>query len=147
MPAQRSEVDCQMTPLNDEEFLTAFEGATLANSDFRHPDHIRMTFLYLQRHGLEAGTARVVEGIKRFADAKGATGLYHDTLTRFWTALIDHVAKATGAADAEEAVRLWPALLERKLAERHWSPELLYGPGARSGWVDPDLRPIPFPHA
>jgi len=40
-----------VTRMNDDEFLAAFEARTL--EEFHHRDHIKVTFLYLQRHPLD----------------------------------------------------------------------------------------------
>ena len=41
--------------LPDDEFLRAFFGLTLANSEFRHRDHLRLAWLAVRRHGAERG--------------------------------------------------------------------------------------------
>jgi hypothetical protein len=54
-----------MTP--DDEFLHAFFGLTLANSEFRHRDHLRLAWMAVRRHGPRAAEDVVVGGIRRFA--------------------------------------------------------------------------------
>jgi len=40
--------------MTDDEFLQAFATATLANEQFHHRDHLRLTWLLLHRPGLSA---------------------------------------------------------------------------------------------
>ena len=40
--------------LPDDEFLRAFFGLTLANSEFHHRDHLRLAWLAVRRHGPDA---------------------------------------------------------------------------------------------
>jgi hypothetical protein len=130
--------------MTDDEFLRAFENATLPAEAFRHRDHLRMAYLYMRQGGVDSAAAKIREGIRAFAVAKGATALYHETITRFWV-------KATGAATAgsgvdtfEDLLDMHPKLADKELPYRHWSRERLASSDARERWVEPDLRPLPF---
>lgn len=125
-------------PMTDEEFLAGFEAGTLEN--FGHRDHVRMAWLMLRRHGPGA-VAAIRDGIRHFAQAKGATGLYHETLTRFWI----EACRAAGpqAGESFDAfVARAPHLLDKDLWARHWTRERLFADDARAAWVDPDLAPL-----
>jgi hypothetical protein len=37
-----------------------------------------------------------------------------------------------------------PFLLDKGLPQRHWSRTVMFGPAARTQWVEPDLAPLPF---
>ena len=76
----------------DDEFLRAFFGLTLPNSEFHHRDHLRLAWLAVRRHGPDAAEEAVVGGIQRFAAHHGHITLYHDTMTRFWVRLVAHCA-------------------------------------------------------
>ena len=56
--------------MTDEEFLQRFEAAELA--DFRHADHVRAAWAYVDRDGPDRALTSMLEGIQRFANAKGA---------------------------------------------------------------------------
>jgi hypothetical protein len=103
-----------------------------------------MAWLYVRRHGSEAGARRIREGIQRFAVAHGVPHLYHETLTGFWTRLMVHVVETFPHVDRFEAVMACYAGFEdRRLPYRHWRAETLDGPAARRAWVEPDLRALP----
>ena len=94
----------------------------------------------MNRLGLEAGSAAVAGGIRRFAEAHDHHRLYHETLTRFWVRIIAHASRSTFA----ETLEAHPMLLRKDLPLEHWSRETLYGDAARAAWVEPDLTPLPF---
>ncbi len=126
--------------MTDHEFLHAFDNGRLSPSEFHHRDHLRLAWLQVSRLGLEAGSAAVAGGIRRFAEAHGQHRLYHETLTRFWVRIVAHASQPTfGATLARH-----PMLLRKDLPLAHWSRDTLYGDAARSAWVQPDLMPLPF---
>ena len=89
----------------------------------------------------------IVNGIQHFAAAHGATRLYNDTLTRFWARLIKHhIDLADAPAPFDAFIARYPRLLETGLTYLHYSRELLTCEPARTGWVDPDIRPLPAVH-
>jgi len=123
--------------MTDEEFLEAFEDCTL--EEFHHADHIRMAWVYLRKFGYEIGSAKVKEGIKRFAAAKNATTLYHETITEFWIRLVQHVIENYYAETFEKFLGSFPPLQDSKSIFRHYTKEFLMGANARLTWVEPDV--------
>jgi hypothetical protein len=129
----------------DDEFLHAFFGRTLANSDFRHRDHLRLAWLAVRRHG--AGTAEevVTAGIQRFAQHHSHGPAYHDTMTRFWVRLVAHaVSDRPEIEEFDEFLTAYPLLLDKNTPLRHWSREAMFGADARAEWREPDLVALPF---
>jgi hypothetical protein len=131
--------------LSDDEFLRAFFSAELANSDFHHRDHLRLTWLVVRGHGLAEAETRIAQGIQRFAATHGHAVRYHDTMTRFWVRLVAHaVASRQEIEDFETFLEAYPMLLDPTLPFRHWRREAMFTPEARAGWREPDLVPLPF---
>ena len=131
--------------LPDDEFLHAFFSAELANSDFHHRDHLRLTWLVLRRHGLVEAEAKIASGIQNFAAIHGHATRYHDTMTRFWVRLVAHaVANGPGIKDFEAFLAAFPMLLDPALPFRHWRREAMFTPEARASWREPDVAPLPF---
>jgi len=72
--------------MTDDELIAGFEAATLAA--FPHADHVRLTILYLARHGREETERKLFEGLRRFAAAKGVPDKFHVTMTVAWLDLV-----------------------------------------------------------
>jgi hypothetical protein len=127
--------------MNDEEFLKAFEDCTL--EEFHHADHIRMAWLYLRKFGYPQGSTKVKEGIKNFAIAKGATALYHETITEFWIRVVQHVIQNHPAETFEQFFASFPPLQDSKSIYRHYTKDFLMSASARHQWMQPDLIEMP----
>ena len=130
-----------MEALSDAEFLAAFEAGTLAT--FHHCDHVRMTWIYLRAHGEAAAERKVVDGIQRFAAAKGATGMFHVTLTRAWLSLVAAALRTMPDGDFGAFARAHAGLLDKDRIYRHYRRHTIASALARTGWVEPDLQPLP----
>ena len=130
--------------MDDTEFLHAFLAGWPAGERFGHREHLRIAWLVIDRHGAELAAEIVGERLKAMAVAAGVAPLYNETMTRFWVRLLAHVRQATGVESVDEAIATVPMLLDKSLAQRHWSRTVMFGPEARAVWVEPDLRPLPF---
>ncbi len=129
--------------MTDDEFLSAFERTTLPTTEFGHEGHIRIAFLYISRHGRERGGRLMRIGIKRYAAAMGASHRYNETLTAFWIEVVaDALARHRPLPDHRALLRCVPTLGDPGLQYRHWTPEVLKSPEARSRYIAPDLRPL-----
>jgi hypothetical protein len=129
--------------LSDEEFVRDFEGCRVANTDFRHADHIRLGWIFLQHQSIDAAIDRMVAAIRRFAvHNHGDTGMFHETITRVWMRLIFARMDAAQSSFAEFAdVNL--DLFDKKYMFEFYSEPLLMSDAARTNWVEPDLKPLP----
>ena len=68
----------------------------------------------------------MLEGIQRFANAKGATSKFHYTLTRAWVALIVHARRQhPDARTATALIAACPLLVDAHAIERFYSAETL----------------------
>jgi len=131
--------------MNDQDFLHVFETGTLPNDAFRHPDHIRMAWLYLRRDGWEVGSRNIRDGLRRFAAHHGHAAMYHETITLFWAHLVNHAITIAPEIDNFDAyIERFAHLLDKSLMLRHYSRDMLHSDAARAAWVEPDLLPFPF---
>src|SRR5690349_10218000 len=130
--------------MDDSEFLRTFLDGWPAVEPFHHYDHLRIAWLVIARHGPELAAEIVGDRLKAMAVARGVAPLYNETMTRFWIRLLAHVRDATRAATVDEAVERVPMLLDKNLAQRHWSRTVMFGPKARVTWVEPDVAPLAF---
>jgi len=130
--------------MDDDEFLRRFHESNLPGEEFRHRGHLRLAWLVLSRHRRDEAESIVAREIRQFAVANGASGRYHDTLTRFWVRLVGHAmenAHEVGSIDG--LLARFPFLLDKSLPYRHWRGETFNSDRARAGWVEPDLVPLP----
>lgn len=154
--------------LSDEEFLAAFESATL--HDFHHADHIRAAWLYLLRFPFPEASQRMAESVWHFAAQHGAHTKYHETITRAWMRLVWDALRrdlraATGKHEPEDSTSIdappsavsashpaagfdafaaaHPELLDVRTLDRFYSHQVLTSLTARTQFVPPDLSPLP----
>jgi hypothetical protein len=122
----------------------ALMAEVMARADrFGHRQHIHLTWLAVRRHGTSAAVAMVSEGIQRTARYAGAPQKYHVTVSRAWVELVGHHAAGGEDADFDAFAERYPALLDKRLLARFYRSSTLATTVAKSGWVEPDLLPLP----
>lgn len=124
------------------DIVDRFLAGTIDDASWTHPAHLFVcrhllaterdveTTFACMRALIQVHNARVTAG--------GGHGAYHETITRYFVEAVFHAAPATDAA------LLTDPMCRRAAPRRHWSPEVLASAAARSGWVDPDLEPLPW---
>ena len=127
--------------MTQDELFDRFVDTTLPADQFHHQQHVQVAWLFVQKYGMPGALAEFTAAIKRFADAKGKTGLYHETITWAFLLLISE-RQARNPADSWDAFEAAnPDLLVWKpsILERYYSKELLASDLARRTFVMPDL--------
>jgi hypothetical protein len=129
---------------SDEEFLRAFEDLSFPAELFRHREHIRVAWLYLNSSDASRAAERMAAGILRFANHQGATQKYHHTITLAWMRLVAAALVETPEnITFEQFIGAHPELGGKEFLASYYSKELLQTAAAREGWVEPDLQPLP----
>jgi hypothetical protein len=124
--------------LADDDFIAGFEAASL--TEFHHADHVRLTILYLARHGRDEALRRLTAGIRRLAAADGKPEKFHVTMTRAWLEVIEAArARHPEAEDPTSLLAVCPELLDRHALRHCYSRERLSSDRARAEWMPPDL--------
>jgi hypothetical protein len=120
--------------------LQAFLDTTLPASEFHHEQHVQVAWLFVRDYGMPAALGEFSTAIKRFADAKGATRLYHETITWAFLLLIAERQARTCSPSWEAFAAAHPDLLVWKpsILKRYYSDELLKSELARRVFVLPD---------
>jgi len=89
--------------VDDETLLEAFESCTLAPEALGHREHVRVAWSILRAHPrFEDGAQRFCSGLRRFAEAHGKAGLYHETITWAYLVLVNERMRAGRSAGFEE---------------------------------------------
>jgi hypothetical protein len=122
----------------------ALMAEVMAHADrFGHRQHIHLTWLAVRRYGTDTATAIVSDGIQRTARYAGAPQKYHATVSRAWVELVGHHIASGDDDDFDTFAARYPALLDKRQLAHHYRSSTLATVEARSGWVEPDLKPLP----
>jgi hypothetical protein len=138
-----------MEPFRDESELArvvaAFENCSYGKDDFGHPLHLVVAVWYLSRHSENEALALMRTGLLRFLRHHELdVEIYNETVTLFWLKVIrkfvSELSRGLTIVDVTNAVV--KEFLNSKFAYEYYSEELLKSSVAKSGWVEPDLRPL-----
>jgi len=117
------------------------ERCLLAKDEFHHRDHLTVGVVYLYASDLGTALDRMRTNLKRFAAHHGLTGLYHETLTRFWLLQVDQrVDRSLCLSASVRKVR--EQLNDKNLVFGYYSREQIESKEAREKWIEPDLKPL-----
>lgn len=130
--------------MTDAEILTLvdrLERCLLGKEGFHHRDHLTVAVVYLYASDLETAMGRMRATLKRFAAHHQASGLYHETLTRFWLQQAEQ-GLDRGICLQQSVRQAQERLGDKNLAFEYYTRERIDSPEAREKWLPPDLKPI-----
>lgn len=133
--------------MDDDALLEAFRSGGIGAGELTHRVHVRLAFLYLERHALGAAIDRFREDLETFARAQGESDLYHQTVTLAYLLLIEErrARLPESPTDGRDETRwrrfelAFPELLVHRggVVERLYGAEILDDPHARRAFVFP----------
>ncbi len=130
--------------MTDAEILTLvdrLERCLLGKEEFHHRDHLTVAVVYLYASDLETAMGRMRASLKRFAAHHKVTGLYHETLTRFWLLQVDQrLDRNLCLRDSVRSIQ--QRLGDKNLAFEYYSRERIDSKEARETWLKPDLKEL-----
>jgi hypothetical protein len=130
--------------MTDAEILTLvdrLERCLLGKEEFHHRDHLAVAVVCLYSADIEAAMDRMRTSLKRFAAHHGVTGLYHETLTRFWLLQVER--RLDRSECLNRSVRaIQEQLSDKNLAFDYYSRERIESKAARETWLKPDLKEL-----
>jgi len=126
--------------MTNEELIRRFESDTLPDDSFHHADHVRLAFAYLSQYPVLQALEIFASALKRFADARGKTQLYNETITCAYIFLIrERMARSEGAEWDEFSSRNPDLLLWKGgILSRYYHEATLKSDLARTVFVLPD---------
>ena len=126
--------------MTDRQLLEDFEGGRVPPGGFHHREHVRVAWNYLRVHALPDALARFCANLRRFAEAQGATGLYHETITVAFVLLINERLSSSRDLEWDAFAEAYPELLAWKpsILDRFYQPGTLASERAREVFVMPD---------
>jgi hypothetical protein len=133
--------------MDDRALWDAFSDARLPADRWTHREHLRVAWMYLDRHPLDEAHLLMRVGIIRLNAFHGlvetpARG-YHETLTRVWLAFVAKLRTTATETTSDAFVDAHAGALGRDAVRSHYSRERLMSVRARSIFVEPDLAPLP----
>ena len=136
--------------MNCNDLIRQLEDCTLSAAAFDHRAHVQAGFTYLRRHGYAGALAAMANALRRFAAHHGKHGLYHETVTAAFLALIhqrmaedlaargQEIALAGAQAlDWERFAASHPDLFASDLLARYYNKDMLRSDLARHCFVLP----------
>ena len=128
--------------MTDAEILTLvdrLERCLLGKEEFHHRDHLAVASMYLYSRGFEFALDRMRTTLQRFAGHHHVSGLYHETLTRFWLQQVE--AKLDRRLCLAASVRkIQEQLGDKNLTFEYYSRELINSQEAKQKWLSPDRK-------
>jgi hypothetical protein len=125
--------------MTNEELIHRFEADDLPG-EFHHADHVRVAFVYLLEFSPLQALEKFIAGLQRYANARGKSQLYHETITYSYFFLIRERMERTGAKEWDEFARHNADLLQWKggILEHYYSEATLKSDLARRVFLFPD---------
>lgn len=129
-----------MTEADLKSLVEQLEDCTLPLDQFHHRQHLAVASYYVATSTPAEALARMRSALKRYVAFHNKADRYHETVTRFWIAMIATHTTRPAAALAEEVIA---ACATTDLIHRYYLQATLDSAAARAGWVAPDLAPLP----
>lgn len=127
-------------PRTSAEEIRRFESGAIAPVAFKHADHIRVAWHYLQEMPLVEALPRYGRGLLALATRAGRPDRYHETITwAFMFVIHERILEAPNAeyemfSDRNPDLFEWPG----GPLGRYYRPETLQSERARRSFVMPD---------
>jgi hypothetical protein len=125
-----------------------FERATLPRECWDHRARLAVVLWYLVHERDARTTERLGTSIRRYNARQAPDRSYHETLTRFWVAVVRLFLNRAGSlASPRDVTAVANTLLDRygdrgDLVFQHYHRSTIGSPQARCSWVEPDRLPL-----
>jgi hypothetical protein len=125
--------------MENRNLIDQFESDTMTG-EFHHADHVRLAHAYLSEYPVLQALEKFAGALKRYAEARGKSQLYNETITHAYFFLIRERIARGSAANWEEFASKNPDLLVWRdgILERYYKADTLHSDLARSVFVFPD---------
>jgi hypothetical protein len=137
--------------MDDAVYLRQFEERTLPFQQWTHRAHVKIAYLYLQKHPFDVALDKMRTGVKAFNAANKVPETpdrgYNETTTCAFMHLVAATMQAYGEAmptpTADAFCDTHPQLMTRNVLRLFYSPQRRMHPDAKTRFVGPDLAPLP----
>jgi hypothetical protein len=126
-----------------ETVVQKFEQCEYSPKEFTHAHHLSVAAYYLQTVSPTQALTRMRSALQRFTAHHQVKG-YHETITRFWLALVAYALENCPDTKLTDRVTMVIACYPDKNAIfDYYTDKTLQSVEARQDWVPPDLKALP----
>ena len=129
----------------DRNLRRAFEACETTPEEFDHAAHVRLAYIYLCESPVDAAAASMKTSLLKFLAHLGiGEAKYHEIITRAWVMAVHYfMTKGPESDSAAAFIGAHLELLDSKIMLTHYSAEVLFSPGARRAFIQPNIQSIP----
>jgi hypothetical protein len=134
--------------MDDRALVARFEDGSLPAEELRHPEHVRIAWIYLREAPFEEAAHRFCTNLRRYAAARGKSTLFHTTITWAYLALVsERIQAGPASADFDAFARANSDLFDHKngALAAYYDKATLESASARAAFVLPRRREEPAP--
>ncbi|MCE2613689.1 hypothetical protein LVD13_11960 [Flavobacteriaceae bacterium D16] len=130
--------------LSDQEFEEQFISCTMDPLIFSHEAHLRLSWLYLRKYGLNTTESMVQDQLKQYVTSLGAEEKYHTTLTVAAIRVVDHFISRSKSDNFKDFISEFPRLKMnfRELINAHYGFDIYSSEKGKAQYLKPDLLPF-----
>ena len=113
--------------LTDNQLLEVIQDCTLNPTDFTHETLLRLTWILIQKYGLEEAIIKNKEIKENYFKTALKTDKFNVTLTKAYTEILHHFMERSSTNDFEKLLREFPRLKYnfRNLVKTHYGYNIL----------------------
>lgn len=128
--------------LSDIEFEEEFRSRKMDPSIFTHEAHLRLTWIHINKYGIESARNNIEDQIKSFVKHVGAEDKYHQTVTIAAVNAVNHFIKKSEAKNFENFILEHSTLKSdfKELLNSHYSFNIFNSEKAKVEYVEPDVQ-------
>ncbi|SDB43236.1 hypothetical protein SAMN03097699_1302 [Flavobacteriaceae bacterium MAR_2010_188] len=127
--------------LSDKEFVRQFKDCSLNPALFNHEAHLRLSYIQINKYGLEIAILNLKMHLKKYVRCFGAEEKYNETLTEAATRSVYHFIMKSKSEIFIDFIREYPRLKTdfKSLMDSHYSDEIYNMEEAKRVFIEPDL--------
>lgn len=119
------------------DLLAEFEAGRVDPARFPHRAHVEVGYKLLERHPFPEALLQLARGLRELATKAGKPGVYHETITAAFLALIAERRLSGCFTDWEDFAARNPDLFRKELLADIYEPALLRSALARQTFILP----------
>ncbi len=130
--------------LTDQEFEEKFKGCTLNSIVFTHEAHLRLSYIYITKYGLDIAIKNLCEQILQFDQKFGDGTKFNKTVTIASAQILYHFINKSKASNFRALLDEFPVLKNDFLGllKSHYTLDIFNSKKAKQEYLEPDLLPF-----